>query len=351
MKTITKFLLIILTAAANVYSQIPEAEQSNDEKQTGSRFPIGFAKSTLIEKIQGYESEQKFSELRKIRRDVLLELPVAKSKLSTLESELNIHQNSLSIIDIDISKLLPPQVLERNLNSAKSRLDKIKINLKNEREKIEKLSDEDKIAFQIKIYDLSEDEAQFANDVDYYTNEIERTKQSRLQLEKDKKKAKNEAQITEDKVNKHRSHVYALQEIQYLVEDAINILLIPTTQKNNFKREIAKVFSYLVGLVIIGFFIVALMDQRVRRSIFSSQSGIQFLTLFSLVIAIILFGITEILEDKELAALLGGISGYILGRVSDSNKEDPTESNPKPPQTDAPALTTSSESRKEEILG
>ena len=42
----------------------------------------------------------------------------------------------------------------------------------------------------------------------------------------------------------------------------------------------------------------------------------QFLTLFSLVIAIILFGITQILEGKELAARLGGLSGYILGRTT-----------------------------------
>jgi hypothetical protein len=35
------------------------------------------------------------------------------------------------------------------------------------------------------------------------------------------------------------------------------------------------------------------------------------------VIAIILFGITGILEGKELSALLGGLSGYILGRTSD----------------------------------
>lgn len=35
-------------------------------------------------------------------------------------------------------------------------------------------------------------------------------------------------------------------------------------------------------------------------------------------IAIILFGITDILGGKELSALLGGISGYILGRVSEN---------------------------------
>ena len=45
-----------------------------------------------------------------------------------------------------------------------------------------------------------------------------------------------------------------------------------------------------------------------------NRLGIQFITLFALVIAIILFGITGILEGKELSALLGGLSGYILGR-------------------------------------
>jgi hypothetical protein len=76
------------------------------------------------------------------------------------------------------------------------------------------------------------------------------------------------------------------------------------------------VFAGLVLIVIFGFFAVAFKDENVRKSIFSSESGIQFITLFSLVIAIILFGIINILEGRELAALLGGLSGYILGRGS-----------------------------------
>lgn len=76
----------------------------------------------------------------------------------------------------------------------------------------------------------------------------------------------------------------------------------------------SEVFAGLVALVIIGFFIIAMRDETVRKSIFSNELGIQFITLFSLVIAIILFGIVQILEGKELAALLGGLSGYILGR-------------------------------------
>jgi hypothetical protein len=38
-------------------------------------------------------------------------------------------------------------------------------------------------------------------------------------------------------------------------------------------------------------------------------------TLFSIIIAIILFGLTGILEGKELSALLGSIAGYILGKA------------------------------------
>jgi predicted nucleic acid-binding Zn-ribbon protein len=83
---------------------------------------------------------------------------------------------------------------------------------------------------------------------------------------------------------------------------------------NKFKTTMSEVFAGLVALVIIGFFFIAVRDNTVRRAIFSNESGIQFITLFALVIAIILFGIVDILEGKELAALLGGLSGYILGR-------------------------------------
>ena len=45
-----------------------------------------------------------------------------------------------------------------------------------------------------------------------------------------------------------------------------------------------------------------------------SGNGLQFMTLFILIIAIILFGILDIFLGSELAALLSGISGYILGK-------------------------------------
>lgn len=107
------------------------------------------------------------------------------------------------------------------------------------------------------------------------------------------------------------------------VQQAINSIYSP---EQSFKKTMSILFAILIGLVIIGFFILSYADETVRRAIFSGQTGIQFLTLFSIVIAIILFGITSILGDKELSALLGGLSGYILGRHSSlvrSNAPEP----------------------------
>jgi len=97
------------------------------------------------------------------------------------------------------------------------------------------------------------------------------------------------------------------------------------TPQQDFKKIMSITFAGLVGMVIIGFFLIASWDQEVRRDVFSDQAGLQFITLFSLVIAIILFGIVEILEGKELAALLGGLSGYILGRTNAQQTSDTTQ--------------------------
>jgi presenilin-like A22 family membrane protease len=123
------------------------------------------------------------------------------------------------------------------------------------------------------------------------------------------------------------------------VEDTIQDLLNPDIAKQKFKSTVSMVFAVLVRAVIMGFFAIAFHDERVRQAIFSGQAGMQFVTLFSLVIAIILFGITSILEAKELAALLGGLSGYILGRATAERQPvtapgtAPQPASPAPPST------------------
>jgi hypothetical protein len=98
------------------------------------------------------------------------------------------------------------------------------------------------------------------------------------------------------------------------LDDTINGAVLTTDVRNDFKKSICIAFSILVGLVIAGFFAIAMREKGIRDALFANDSGLQFVALFSLIIAIILFGVIDVLEGRELAALLGGLSGYILGR-------------------------------------
>ena len=98
------------------------------------------------------------------------------------------------------------------------------------------------------------------------------------------------------------------------LDDLLTQLFVKSDQTNRFKLAMSITFALLVGVVILGFFGIAWSDASVKRSIFSNEAGIQFITLFAIVISVILFGIIGVLESKELSALLGGLSGYILGK-------------------------------------
>ena len=103
------------------------------------------------------------------------------------------------------------------------------------------------------------------------------------------------------------------------VQSEILSMLAP---EQKFKYNMGVTFAVLIGAVVLGFFVISIVDKSVRQEIFAHEAGIQFISLFSIVIAIILFGITGILEGKELAALLAGLSGYILGRVAPRARKD-----------------------------
>lgn len=139
------------------------------------------------------------------------------------------------------------------------------------------------------------------------------------------------------KIEKNRSVLEGKKSKKAAVETEIGLRVNLEKPKQDFKKQISLYCAFLIGIVILGFFVIAYGDAVVRREIFSGQAGIQFITLFSLVIAIILFGITGVLEGKELSALLGGLSGYILGRSSSAKPSTPaqdgaqTPQNPKPP--------------------
>lgn len=92
--------------------------------------------------------------------------------------------------------------------------------------------------------------------------------------------------------------------------------------ENQFKQAMSTIFAILIALVIGGFFlIIALAKGTVNLSeALLSDGGLQFITIFVLIIAVVLFGVLKILEGRELAAILSGIAGYILGRSTSMTK-------------------------------
>ena len=128
-----------------------------------------------------------------------------------------------------------------------------------------------------------------------------------------------------------------LDEALNILDDLSGSLLQANAEGAAYTDKATLVFAVLVGGVIIGFFVVAFTSNTVKTAIFAGDSGIQFVTMFSLVIAIILFGVLKILEGRELAALLGGLSGYILGRGSRGDRGARTPTDPQPVKPPEPA--------------
>lgn len=137
------------------------------------------------------------------------------------------------------------------------------------------------------------------------------------------KRADEKLNIIKEEISKFSSAIKdadnttkSLDTILGKLDDLTGAVLTVETLHSSYTNTSTIIFGLLVGGVILGFFGIAYISEKVRDAIFSGESGIQFVTLFSLVIAIILFGVLKILEGKELSALLGGLSGYILGRGS-----------------------------------
>jgi len=175
-----------------------------------------------------------------------------------------------------------------------------------ERLKAPNLSEDDKATIQREYEGLQGQRAYLNQNLEDTRGILERATKSLPQEIK-------EAELTSQQESS--CYLYLLDLNSKLEQRTIELLL-PASQQNTFKLTLSAIYAVIVFALIIGFYVLAYKDKQMRNTIFSQQSGIQFITLFSLVIAIILFGILGILQDKELAALLGGLSGYILGRVT-----------------------------------
>jgi hypothetical protein len=105
-------------------------------------------------------------------------------------------------------------------------------------------------------------------------------------------------------------------------QSQIDSALAPEYKTQEFRKQISYGFSALLGLLLVVFIVVVIKAEKGFAYIFFSDTGLQFITIFVLIIAIILFGILGALEGRELSAILAGISGYILGKSKPSNSNN-----------------------------
>jgi len=130
-----------------------------------------------------------------------------------------------------------------------------------------------------------------------------------------------------DRINTISYNINNAQTDLNLCLSTIDEALAPEYKELQLKIGLGYTVLLTLGLIIL-LLIVGIMTNKISLDTIKtlmSDGGLQFVTIFILMIAIILFGILNILEGKELAAILAGISGYILGRGSKSKEEKACE--------------------------
>lgn len=185
----------------------------------------------------------------------------------------------------------------------------------------------DKLTELLKQFNNKNEKIAVENNVFYSSLEL------RMRYNRNDSATKTYAEIN-GKIDNIKNNVRRIREdykiykiIQYnlgIVEKDINACdrqidktLNPDAYEQEFRQIISISFSVLIGLLLIIFFTVVYMGNAGNENLAKdllSGNGLQFMTLFILIIAIILFGILDIFLSSELAALLSGISGYILGK-------------------------------------
>jgi hypothetical protein len=278
----TPFVVIIL---ALIVSLCFAQEGQKDIQQS----PISTIPN-ILQEISKMSKNEQFQILKSKRDNLYLEIFQLESELNSLQQEISYIKNEITSMNNNSSYL----------TDLKSNLDKYQRNGGKDKDKLKDFQDR-------------------INEFQGYVNDSKQ------------KIGQRDVNVLEHKLAYDKSLIEVKKMEKRRVETAFDSLFNYESAKQEFNTSISRLFAGLVGIVIVGFFLIAYLDCKVRQAVFSGQSGIQFITLFSLVIAIILFGITGVLEGKELSALLGGLSGYILGRVTQPRETSPPPTSPQPP--------------------
>lgn len=273
-------IYLLLIVALFTFSQVSFAEQEPTTTQPSSRNAEASPTHAnvavkVVRPIVMTELPEDFQRLVEFRKELM-------EKLDRVENDIRLLQDEFDYLpdfDFEISQLKTQQTRDAR------RIQELKNNP-------QRSVDEDNEIALLQSY-IEPDNA----NIKRLEDEKKRIPQLEIKLEN----AKTNFLQTENDLNR----------VNQQIANFLNI----EEERNKFRTMISIAFCVLVAIVIVGFYFIAFKKEEIAESIFAGEKGIQFVTIFLIVIAIILFGIMGILEGKELSALLGGLSGYILGRV------------------------------------
>ncbi|CCO44766.1 exported hypothetical protein [Vibrio nigripulchritudo SOn1] len=216
--------------------------------------------------------------------------------------------------------------VEREIEEINNRVSSRKNRLKNLDARLQELNEALSVAPSTEVRDSLKSQIEITKSEKEETNyDIERFETEYIQEAKyaltKRKESLEDYEKKEGLLEVQRASLKLKEDELFDVDNQISELLNRDNIRNSFRLNISIAFTVLVAIVIIGFFLIANSKKELAVNIFSGEKGIQFITLFLIIISIILFGIMGTLESRELSALLGALSGYILGKTSSGTGE------------------------------
>lgn len=123
------------------------------------------------------------------------------------------------------------------------------------------------------------------------------------------------------------------------LEQSLRQLSARQTKKIDITESAVKYTVPIVGLLLL----LILLAPRVyepgsQRAIFQNGLLLELMTVYLLIATILLLGLSEKIDKNSLGTLLGGISGYVLGRTIQAHKKRDGELDPR--SDDPPASPT-----------
>ena len=252
-----------------------------------------------------------FDQLRRDRRKILSEIATLEREIKTAESQVDVLNRNAERITFD-QRMLESQMRQIDVEIALWKLDP-----KSPSTESRYLRNKFPTAEDTPFSGLSYEQIRARkSDLEQRIKSItERTLQASQLVEANKRRQSD-----------IRQKEGALIEVEELIGNEIGM----GTNQYIYRTIVSLIFAGIVAYLVYKFFKTIEQNEKVKESIFSGEAGIQFITLFSIVIAVILFGILEILGSNELSALLGGLSGYILGKVGPRPQQSSSQESSSP---------------------